>query len=161
MRNREYGPCEISRSVRLFPQNLEIFVTFWNCNLPPLAAYVPGTLPRFIPGGKIEYCDFLQKIIKIRLNPSNIRSQFTQIFINELSDEQKLTIMCKSYLTELTDVTPGLVKCIVDFYTTIRNRYEGEFVKKLSNGTRMIPAYSLRTLSFARLCDFLNTCVSV
>ena len=103
VRNREYGPCEISRSVRLFPQNIEIFVTFWNCNSLLLAAYAPGTLPRFIPGGKIEYCDFLQKIIKIRLNPSSIRSQFTQIFINELSDEQKLTIMCKSYLTELTD----------------------------------------------------------
>lgn len=89
--------------------------------------------------------------------PSNIRSRFTEIFVDELSDVQDLTLMCKSYLSGLTDVTPALVKSIVDFYTTIRNK-ESDLAKKLSNGTGMPPTYSLRTLCRALAYAAKNYC---
>lgn len=87
--------------------------------------------------------------------PANIRSRFTEIFVDELTDEHDLTLLCKSYLENCTDVTPTLLKSIVDFYTTIRSE---TFLKKLSNGTGMPPTYSLRTLCRALKNAAQNYC---
>lgn len=89
--------------------------------------------------------------------PSNIRSRFTEIFVDELTDPHDLTLMCKSYLEGLVEVTPTLLKSIVDFYTNIRRGNE-QFSRQLSNGTGMPPTYSLRTLCRALTYAAKNYC---
>lgn len=103
--------------------------------------------------------------------PANIRSRFTEIFVDELADPQDLTLMCKSYLDGLTEVSPNLLKSIVEFYTSIRHRRNQNtsnsneqqkqvslFADKLSNGTGMPPTYSLRTLCRALTYASKNYC---
>lgn len=87
--------------------------------------------------------------------PSNIRNRFTEIFVDELDNENDLSLLIRSYLECLNNVTNDLVKSIVDFYLTIRN---SEFLKKLSNGTGMPPTYSLRTLCRALKNASKNSC---
>lgn len=90
--------------------------------------------------------------------PSNIRSRFTEIFVDELSDSNDLTLMCKSYLEGLGEVTPGLLKSLVDFYLAIRHGSEQFAARKLANGTGMPPTYSLRTLCRALTYAAKNYC---
>ena len=96
--------------------------------------------------------------------PANIRSRFTEIFVDELTDPNDLTLMCKSYLEGLTEVTPHLLKSVVDFYTNIRRRptdsdaASSPFAGKLANGTGMPPTYSLRTLCRALTYAAKNYC---
>lgn len=98
--------------------------------------------------------------------PANIRSRFTEIFVDELADPNDLTLMCKSYLEGLTEVSPNLLKSLVDFYTNIRRRPDpsssspdpSPFAGKLVNGTGMPPTYSLRTLCRALTYAAKNYC---
>ncbi len=75
--------------------------------------------------------------------PANIRNRFTEIFVDELDNEQDLNLMIRAYLSQDLDVSNSLVKSIVDFYLQVRDE---TFLKKLSNGIGMPPNYSLRTL---------------
>lgn len=94
--------------------------------------------------------------------PINIRNRFTEIFVEELDNEEDLSILVKEYLHSLTGVTPDLVRSIVQFYLGLKNE---EFFKQLTNGTGVSPNYSLRTLCRAlknasnNFCN--NTFVSV
>ena len=91
----------------------------------------------------------------------NVRARFTELFVDELSDEHDLAMLVKAYLAELGDVNNELVKSIVDFYFTVRSQRntddinnnnssstsgQHELKKKLVNGIGMPPTYSLRTL---------------
>ncbi len=79
--------------------------------------------------------------------PSNIRNRFTEIFVDELDNEHDLSLMIKSYLEALNDVNNDLIKSIVDFFLSLKQRGTSDsIIKKLTNGVGMPPTYSLRTL---------------
>ena len=75
--------------------------------------------------------------------PTNIRNRFTEIFVNELDNEEDLVVLIKEYLHSLSNINIDLIKSIVQFYMNLKDE---SFLKRLSNGTGTKPTYSLRTL---------------
>ena len=94
--------------------------------------------------------------------PINIRNRFTEIFVEELDNEEDLSILVREYLHSLSHVNADLVRAVVQFYLGLKDE---TFLKCLSNGTGVSPTYSLRTLCRAlknasnNFCN--NTIVSV
>ncbi|KAL4232858.1 AAA ATPase midasin [Mactra antiquata] len=85
-----------------------------------------------------------------------IRNRFTELYVDELEDENDLKILVCDYLQGLS-LTTAQVDGIVKFYLSIRN----EASKKLTDGTGHPPHYSLRTLCRALRYAARNSCGSV
>lgn len=88
--------------------------------------------------------------------PTGIRNRFTEIFVNELTDEDELRILVSDYLIELS-LTSEQISDIVTFYVE---------VKKLANATLIDgmgkrPHFSLRTLCRALKISSYNLYGSV
>jgi midasin len=89
--------------------------------------------------------------------PSNIRNRFTELFVDEVDDENDLNLLIRNYLHNLTDVTQPLVKSIINFYLQLKKN-KNDFTKQLSNGIGAPPINSLRQLCRALKYASHNYC---
>lgn len=94
--------------------------------------------------------------------PINIRNRFTEFYVEELDNEEDLSILVREYLHSLSNVSIDLIRSIVHFYLGLKDE---NVIKQLLNGTGVSPNYSLRTLCRAlknasnNFCN--NTTVSI
>ncbi|XP_018427598.1 PREDICTED: midasin [Nanorana parkeri] len=82
--------------------------------------------------------------------PPGIRNRFTELYVEELENENDLQILITDYLKGL-NVNKTVVQGIISFYLTLRKKANMELV----DGTGHRPHYSLRTL-----CRALRYCAS-
>ncbi|XP_034264874.1 midasin [Pantherophis guttatus] len=88
--------------------------------------------------------------------PPGIRNRFTEIYIEELQNEEDLYILIMDYLKGL-NVSKNTVHGIITFYLTVRKECES----KLVDGTGRKPHYSLRTLCRALKFASSNPCINI
>uniref|UniRef100_A0A670YH89 Midasin n=1 Tax=Pseudonaja textilis TaxID=8673 RepID=A0A670YH89_PSETE len=88
--------------------------------------------------------------------PPGIRNRFTEIYIEELQNEEDLYILIMDYLKGL-NVSKNIVHGIITFYLTVRKECES----KLVDGTGRKPHYSLRTLCRALKFSSSNPCNNI
>ncbi|XP_013912735.1 PREDICTED: midasin-like, partial [Thamnophis sirtalis] len=88
--------------------------------------------------------------------PPGIRNRFTEIYIEELQNEDDLYILIMDYLKGL-NVSKTIVHGIINFYLTVRKECES----KLVDGTGRKPHYSLRTLCRALKFASSNPCINI
>ncbi|KAL7987897.1 hypothetical protein Chor_006816 [Crotalus horridus] len=88
--------------------------------------------------------------------PPGIRNRFTEIYIEELQNEEDLHILIMDYLKGL-NVSKNVVHGIINFYLTVRKECES----KLMDGTGHKPHYSLRTLCRALKFASSNPCNNI
>ncbi|XP_070589310.1 midasin [Erythrolamprus reginae] len=88
--------------------------------------------------------------------PPGIRNRFTEIYIEELQNEDDLYILIMDYLKGL-NASKNIVNGIINFYLTVRKESES----KLVDGTGRKPHYSLRTLCRALKFASSNPCINI
>lgn len=88
--------------------------------------------------------------------PVGLRNRFTELFVDELTEQTDLQLLVSSYLKELL-LPPTRQDAIVKFYLNVRK----EAVNSLSDGTAHKPHYSLRTLCRALSVAASNPCGAV
>ncbi|XP_069462584.1 midasin isoform X2 [Ambystoma mexicanum] len=88
--------------------------------------------------------------------PPGIRNRFTELYVDELEDENDLRILVADYLKGL-NVGKNLIQGIISFYLSVRK----ESSTKLVDGTGHRPHYSLRTLCRALRYAASNPCNSI
>ncbi|XP_053143364.1 midasin isoform X2 [Hemicordylus capensis] len=85
--------------------------------------------------------------------PPGIRNRFTELYVEELQNEDDLKILIMDYLKGL-NVSRNTVQGIINFYLSVRKECE----TKLAEGTGHRPHYSLRTLCRALRFASNNPC---
>ncbi|KAM9316620.1 LOW QUALITY PROTEIN: midasin [Gastrophryne carolinensis] len=88
--------------------------------------------------------------------PPGIRNRFTELYVEELEDENDLQILITDYLKGL-NVNKTVVQGIISFYLAIRKK---SFMDHL-DGTGRRPHYSLRTLCRALRYAASNPCSNI
>ncbi|XP_066464567.1 midasin isoform X2 [Eleutherodactylus coqui] len=88
--------------------------------------------------------------------PPGIRNRFTELYVEELENENDLQILIMDYLKGL-NVNKSVVQGIISFYLTIRKKSAVELV----DGTGHKPHFSLRTLCRALRYAAANPCNSI
>ncbi|KAM4043140.1 midasin isoform 2-T2 [Anomaloglossus baeobatrachus] len=88
--------------------------------------------------------------------PPGIRNRFTELYVEELENENDLQILIKDYLRGL-NIDNSVVQGIISFYLTIRQKSVAELV----DGTGHRPHFSLRTLCRALRYAAANPCNSI
>ncbi|KAJ7341746.1 hypothetical protein JRQ81_006597 [Phrynocephalus forsythii] len=88
--------------------------------------------------------------------PPGIRNRFTELFVEELQNEEDLQILVVDYLKGL-NVSKNIVQGIINFYISVRKECE----RKLVDGTGHRPHYSLRTLCRALRFASTNPCNNI
>ncbi|XP_065904261.1 midasin-like isoform X2 [Dysidea avara] len=88
--------------------------------------------------------------------PYSIRNRFTELYVNELSSNEDLTVLVHSYLTSV-QVSDEIVQGIIRFYKAAKALAEN----KLSDGTGRKPLYSMRTLCRSLQYVAKNPCGNV
>nr|XP_056712126.1 midasin [Euleptes europaea] len=88
--------------------------------------------------------------------PPGIRNRFTELYVQELQNEEDLQILIMDYLKGL-NVSKNVVQGIMSFYLSVRNECE----TKLVDGTGHRPHYSLRTLCRALRFASSNPCNNI
>ncbi|XP_072854872.2 midasin isoform X1 [Pogona vitticeps] len=88
--------------------------------------------------------------------PPGIRNRFTELFVEELQNEEDLQILVVDYLKGL-NVSKNVVQGIINFYLSVRKECE----RKLVDGTGHRPHYSLRTLCRALRFASSNPCNNI
>ncbi|XP_077160450.1 midasin isoform X2 [Paroedura picta] len=85
--------------------------------------------------------------------PPGIRNRFTELYVQELQNEEDLQILIMDYLKGW-NVSKNVVQGIISFYLSVRKECE----TKLVDGTGHRPHYSLRTLCRALRFASTNPC---
>ncbi|XP_069830840.1 midasin-like isoform X2 [Dendropsophus ebraccatus] len=88
--------------------------------------------------------------------PSGIRNRFTELYVEELENENDLQILIMDYLRGL-NANKSIVQGIISFYLTIRKKS----VVELMDGTGHRPHFSLRTLCRALRYSAANPCNNI
>ncbi|XP_060119521.1 midasin-like [Heteronotia binoei] len=88
--------------------------------------------------------------------PPGIRNRFTELYVQELQNEEDLQILIMDYLKGLK-VSKKVVQGIISFYLSVRKECE----TKLVDGIGHRPHYSLRTLCRALRFASSNPCNSI
>lgn len=88
--------------------------------------------------------------------PVGIRNRFTEIFVDELTDEDELRVLVKDYLPELA-LTNEQICHIVEFYMKIKQLANNVLI----DGMGKRPHFSLRTLCRALKISSFNLYGSV
>ncbi|KAJ1151695.1 hypothetical protein NDU88_004475 [Pleurodeles waltl] len=88
--------------------------------------------------------------------PPGIRNRFTELYVDELEDENDLQILVTDYLKGL-NVGKNMIQGIISFYLSVRKISNS----KLVDGTGHRPHYSLRTLCRALRYAATNPCNSI
>ncbi|XP_054829779.1 midasin [Eublepharis macularius] len=88
--------------------------------------------------------------------PPGIRNRFTELYVQELQNEEDLQILILDYLKSL-NVSKNVVQGIISFYLSVRRECE----TKLVDGTGHRPHYSLRTLCRALRFASSNPCNNI
>ncbi|KAM3931945.1 midasin [Leptodactylus fuscus] len=88
--------------------------------------------------------------------PPGIRNRFTELYVEELENENDLQILIVDYLKGL-NVNKSVVQGIISFYLTIRKKS----VVELVDGTGHRPHFSLRTLCRALRYAAANPCNNI
>ncbi|XP_053314521.1 midasin [Spea bombifrons] len=88
--------------------------------------------------------------------PPGIRNRFTELYVEELEDENDLQILITDYLRSI-NASKMTVQGIISFYLTIRKKA----VAGLVDGTGHRPHYSLRTLCRALRYASSNPCNNI
>ncbi|XP_046422100.1 midasin [Neodiprion fabricii] len=88
--------------------------------------------------------------------PVGLRNRFTELYVDELTEQFDLQLLVECYLKELL-IPPSQQEAIVKFYLNVRK----EAVRSLADGTARKPHYSLRTLCRALSVAASNPCGSV
>eukprot|EP01134_Creolimax_fragrantissima_P005503 CFRG5503T1 len=74
--------------------------------------------------------------------PPGVRSRFTELYVDELTERQDLTMLANEYLSRLGNLPTSIVDAVVSLYLeAIKYAHE-----ELSDGANQKPHYSLRTL---------------
>ncbi|XP_056422084.1 midasin [Hyla sarda] len=88
--------------------------------------------------------------------PPGIRNRFTELYVEELENENDLQILVMDYLRGL-NVNKSVVQGIISFYLTIRKKS----VVELMDGNGHRPHFSLRTLCRALRYASVNPCNNI
>ncbi|XP_048350337.1 midasin isoform X2 [Sphaerodactylus townsendi] len=88
--------------------------------------------------------------------PPGVRNRFTELYVQELQNEEDLQILVMAYLKGL-NVSKNVVQGIIRFYLSVRKECE----TKLVDGTGHRPHYSLRTLCRALRFASSNPCNNI
>ncbi|KAM4771043.1 midasin [Rhinophrynus dorsalis] len=88
--------------------------------------------------------------------PPGIRNRFTELYVEELENENDLQILIMDYLRGL-NVNKTVVQGIIGFYLNLRKKSNAELV----DGTGHRPHYSLRTLCRALRYAAANPCNNI
>ncbi|XP_042404787.1 midasin-like [Zingiber officinale] len=82
--------------------------------------------------------------------PYSLRSRFTEYFVDDILDENDLTLFVRRYMDEM-DPDSGFSNRIVHFYKTAKRESE----ERLQDGANQKPQFSLRSL--ARALEYFKT----